>query len=95
MPKKLTEVQETPVQAAVNHPTMSCSDSVIASLLAKNTIVHWQAGCTLNELNTADVAPVGPTGVALLRCWGETFDDAALAALLAQLSQQQPDLQRS
>ncbi len=81
------------MQAAVYHPTMSCSDSVIASLLAKNTIVHWQAGCTLNELNTADVAPVGPTGVALLRCWGETFDDAALAALLALLSQQQPGLQ--
>jgi phosphoserine phosphatase len=93
MPKKPTEVQETPVQAAVNHPTMSCSDSVIASLLAKNAIVHWQAGCTLNELIAADVAPIAPTGAALLRCWGAAFDNAALAALLALLSQQQPALQ--
>lgn len=81
------------MHAAVNHPTMSCSDSVIASLLAKNTIVHWQAGCTLNELSRSDDASCAVKGAALLRCWGEAFDDAALAALLALLSQQQPELQ--
>lgn len=81
------------MQAAVNHPTMSCSDSVIASLLAKNSIVHWQAGCTLNELSSIDAATSAMKGAALLRCWGTAFDDAALAALLALLSQQQPDLQ--
>lgn len=81
------------MQAAVNHPTMSCSDSVIASLLAKNTIVHWQAGCTLNELSSSDAATSAVKGAALLRCWGAAFDNAALAALLTLLSQQQPDLQ--
>jgi len=74
---------------------MSQLAPAIASVFAdtKRAIVHWQAGLTLNELICSEVSTHAVSGAALLRCWGAAFDDAALSALLALLSQQQPQLQ--
>ena len=103
MPKKPTEVQETPVSSAAIPLLSPDLDASLANWLSKDAILVWQAGCTLNSLTPVSASePLSSASMpqhasthapkCMLRCWGAAFNLPLLQQLLDLLAAAVPGI---